>query len=221
MLTLKEHWEKYLTNKSQSQITMHILSIKKEMNRLKRKIEQENIANFKTLPQKEGAQIRKLRLYLRDSYAALEDIGGKYQFSASEKFAINFQNNIASIQKIEYSIGGYFSGYESYEVESDGERINILFEPSHGNDSIEMPTEEANSRDKNEFLKSVESLQMGEWRSEYKAKDYGFRIMDGISWEIQITYSNNLDRIEFRGDNVFPYNFSDFHKLVTNQNKLE
>lgn len=54
-------------------------------------------------------------MYLRDTYRAMEKIGGKDK-CLEDIAASKFQENIHYIQSINFSIGGYFGGFENYEV---------------------------------------------------------------------------------------------------------
>lgn len=218
MLTLKEHQERYLTNKSESQLTMHILAVKKEMNHLKRAIEGERLGDFRASHSGELAQIQKLRLYLRDTSVALEQIGGTFRHSEADKRAMAFQQNIPFIQRIDYSIGGYLGGFDHCRALVEENQVFINFKPPLSDTSIraytKIPADSYDYKmDKRTFLKTIESLHMGEWRGDYLASDYGFTIIDGSSWMIEVYYSNDSEKVEFSGHNAYPYNFDVFHKL--------
>ena len=68
--------------------------------------------------------------------------------------------------------------------------------------------------DKEEFLELFRKLYIGEWRSKYNTKRFGYTICDGTQWSLEINYSNGIKPVKIYGDNAYPYNFDDLKYLM-------
>lgn len=54
---------------------------------------------------------------------------------------------------------------------------------------------------------------MGEWMRSYSMKRFGYMVLDGTQWEVEIEYDNGHRNVRFDGDNSYPYNFNDLQAL--------
>ncbi|MGO4939600.1 hypothetical protein ACTQ45_06205 [Fundicoccus sp. Sow4_D5] len=214
MLTLKEHYQKVLEGKNEKELKAYSLKIKEEINQLKYEIEKSNVPVLKSPDRSKLSKINKHRLYLRDTYRAIERLGGNVERLEEDMIASKFQDNIHYIQSIKYSIGGYFGGFENYEVTFEKELVEVSKELTL-NDFQQLDLENTKEKmGKREFLNTVKRLNMGEWRESYLDRDYGQEVLDGTSWDLEVYYSNGLKSIEFSGVNAFPYNFSELDRLI-------
>lgn len=66
---------------------------------------------------------------------------------------------------------------------------------------------------KEAFLEGIRKLNMGELMRSYSPKRFGFMVLDGTQWEIEIEYDNGHRNVRFDGDNTYPYNFNDLKVL--------
>lgn len=222
MLTLKEHYKDVLQGKNESELKVYSAEVRLEMNQLKYDIESLNSADFKRLERSKLSKINKYRLYLRETCRAIEKTGCIIKPPEEDIIASIFQENIPYIEKINYSIGGYFGGFDVYEVRFENGQVEVNKEPIdyrgvqlNGNSFMEYYEDNEKEKiSKKEFLNTVKRLRMGEWRNNYLSDDYGITITDGASWSVEVHYSNELNKFECGGINAYPYNFYEFNRLI-------
>ena len=130
MFTLKEHYKMVLGGKNEKELKAYSLEIKNEINQLKYEIEKSNVPVLNSPDRSKLSKINKYRLYLRDTYRAIEKLGGNVEH-LEELVASKFQDNIHYTQSIKYSIGGYFAGFENYEVTFEKELVEVSKELTH------------------------------------------------------------------------------------------
>lgn len=196
MMSLEVFNEHVLKGKSVEELYALIEDFKIEQVFLKVQIEKENIADFTLPPAEMVSKIDSYRLYIRDTYKQIERLDGIIERADEEEFAIQFQENLSKIHRIDYQIGGYFGEDEEYKVLFDDESLT--------NDVI----------DKAIFLKAFTDLHVGEWREVYSATDYGQEVLDGTSWSLTVHFSGDMKPAEFVGSNAFPYNFGLLDQLI-------
>ena len=78
----------------------------------------------------------------------------------------------------------------------------------------EENVEELSLEDKDDFLDGFAALNIGEWRSNYDTERFGYYVMDGTQWELEIHYSNGNKTKSYYGSNAYPYNFNKLLELV-------
>lgn len=208
MISPETFYEMNLKGKSAEEIMAVINGLKRKISKLKNIIEHPNYpAREVAIFPSESTQVSLSRWYLERAKQALEEAGGTYVSSAAEKKAIDFDNNIPFINKIEFCIGGFFDGFKNKTYTIDGDEIHIHIEHSYipelsnvGDDKLEKP-------DKDIFLDTLEELHIGEWRKHYDLKRYGYFVMDGTQWHLEIYFSNGHKPVKIYGDNAYPYNF--------------
>ena len=154
----------------------------------------------------ESTRIFCSRLYLERAKQALVEAGGEYIPSAAERKAMEFDDNIPYINKVVFSIGGYFGGYKTNTYTVIDDKIYVTTEHSldiEANDGYNT----IEPLDTEEFLEQLESLHIGEWRKNYNTERFGYTILDGTQWSLDIYYSNGHKPVEIYGSNAYPYNF--------------
>ena len=114
-------------------------------------------------------------------------------------------NHISSINKISFSIGGYFDGYETRTVLLDGEAVRMTITHSLHPEEREI----ALSLTKTEFLNHLYELHIEGWKSKYIDPD----ILDGTQWELEIYFSDGYKPVNIAGSNAYPDYFADLEKL--------
>ena len=212
MISPESFYEEYIKGKSEKQIISTIRGLKNRIGHLKNTIEHPEYVC--TMRPSEKTQLWCNRLYLERSILALEKIGGTYKPSKAELYAAEFDKNIPHICELVFSIGGYFSGYETrtYFLDKEHLRMNInhtlITKPSNLNIEADYPLT------KQELLDGILNLHIGEWRKSYMPERFGYTVLDGTQWELEIHYSNGHKPVKFYGSNSYPYNFDDLTELL-------
>ena len=208
MMSPDTFYEIKLKGKNAAQIMTVIRGLKQEIGRLKNIAEHPDyhIREVVTCPS-EITQIYCSRKYLERAKQALIEAGGEYIPSLAEQKAMEFDANIPYINKVVFSIGGFFSGYETKTYTIDGDKVHrhvehsLILTPSNIGDGKIEPL------DKEEFLSELKDLHIGEWRKNYNTRRFGFVVMDGTQWELNIYFANGHKPVKISGDNAYPYNF--------------
>lgn len=178
---------------------------------LKVQKEKENIGTFEFPSEEMIEKVDSYREYIKETYSYIEELDGKVKRADAEEVAWKFQVNLSNIQKVEYSIGGYFGGFDEYVLIFEEEQVHVTLNNS------QLAFDRRNARvDKESFLKEFSDLHIGEWRESYLDSDYGNQVLDGTSWGLKVYYSDEREFVEFGGSNAFPYNFALFNQLVEN-----
>ena len=64
------------------------------------------------------------------------------------------------------------------------------------------------------MLEKLSELHIGEWLDEYDLSRFGYYVLDGIQWEVEISFSNGHEPIKKVGRNDYPYNFKAFCEVM-------
>ena len=208
MISPEGFYEMELKGKTPEQIMTVIRGLKREIGRLKNIVEHPDYGSREwVIHPSEKVQIYMNREYLEYAKQALAEAGGIYTPSATERKVMDFEDNISYISKIEFSIGGYFGGYENRTYIINGDKIHInknhCFAP-HPYDTEPGENEET---DKEAFLAELGELHIGEWRKYYDLRKFGCFVLDGTQWHLNIYFSNGRRPVKIYGDNAYPYNF--------------
>lgn len=212
MISPEAYYELYLKDKNEKQIMTQIRSLKREINHLKSTMEHPEYQCM-MLPS-EDVRIECNRSYLDRAKQALTDIGSTYISSKAELKSEEFNENIPYISKVEFGIGGVFSGYETRTYIIDGDNIHINIERSPITSPADSEKDEAEEMDKEFFLSELADLHIGEWRKKYDPSRWGYAILDGTLWHLYIYYSNGHRTVKFDGSNDYPYNFNRLTELL-------
>ena len=211
MISPETYYEENLKGKTPEKILKAIRSLKREITRLK------NIAEHPDyvceMHPSESVRISCSQEYLKRAKLALKESGVEYQPTKSELKAIEFDENIANISKIIFSIGGFCCGEELVEVTITDDTAELKYGHSY------IPTtpddfDKIETIDKASFLEEFKRLHIGEWRKNYNTKRFGYTVLDGIQWELGIYYSNDKKPVKIYGDNAYPYNFARLKDLL-------
>lgn len=203
MISPESFYEERLKGKSAKEILRVIRSLKQEIGRLKNMVEHPNyeLRSLVVHPT-ERVQISCNQEYLERAKEALKEAGCVYTPSVAEQKAIKFNDNIPYIEKITFSIGGFFNGIETKTFTIDGNRVK-----THLVHTLHSKNPADDGIDKETFLNQLKILNIGGWRRRYDTYRYNIAIMDGTQWELEIHYSNGHRAVKIHGDNAYPYNF--------------
>lgn len=214
MISPESYYDMNLKGKNAEQIMSAIRGLKNEIGHLKNIMEHPDYGSELIACPSESTRLRCTREYLERAKVALLEAGGEYKPSQAELKAKEFDNNLAEIGKIVFTIGGFFGGYETRTTSFDDEKLQVSvqhslsIEPEGTSVALLLPYT------KGEFLDELNSLHIGEWRSSYSLKRFGYEVLDGTQWELEILYKNGAKPFKSYGDNAYPYNFDEFKELL-------
>ena len=215
MLTVDDYYDWYLKGKSLPEIMREIENLRKTMASLKSKMESPKYNKEDSCWPNEKMQICATRAYLNRAKEAYAEAGGVYELTKAEKKAADFAARIPLIDKIILNIDSLNLGLEIRTVRFRGERtylkINNPFYsyPSGKTCRHQLPI----SREL--FLQSIKGLNIGEWRPKYNVKRFGYTVIDGSDWSLEIYFSDEDKPFKVYGDNNYPYNFADLYELLS------
>ena len=212
MICPETFYEYNLKGKNAEEILTVIRGIKREMGRLKNIMEHPEYVSM--ICPSEDVQISMSREYLQRAKQALDDVGGAYIKSKAELKVEEFENNIPYISKLVFSIGGCFCGNETYTVRLEEEHLRLWVSHSDIPVPSNLDIEQDYPMTKEEFLDGLKDLHIGEWRRNYNLKRFGYVVMDGTQWELEIEFNNGKKPVRVYGDNAYPYNFNKFQELL-------
>lgn len=212
MISPETYYEEYLKGRTAEKILFAIRGLKQEISRLKNNIENPNYLCRRD--PSEDVRLWCTRMYLERAKQALVEASGTYVPSKAELKAEEFNANIPFISKVEFSIGGFFGGFETrtYTIEGDNiymdDEHSLIFKPS------DLGDVEIEEMDKDSFLKGLADLHIGEWRRNYDSSRWGDTVLDGTQWHLYIYYSNGRRSVKIEGSNDYPYNFDKLQELL-------
>lgn len=221
MISPEGYYEEHLKGKTAAQILTAIRGLKNEIGRLKNTMEHPDYGNEAVMRPSESTRLYWTRLYLERAKEAFAEAGGTYVPSQAEVKAAYFEENIPAINKLIFSIGGYFGGFETRTITLDDEHLRMDVEHSLILKPTNFYIEPDYPCSKDEFLDGLRELHIGEWRSRYDLSRFGCAVLDGTQWELEIHYSNGRKPIKIYGDNAYPYNFDQFQELLRVESDIE
>ncbi|MGM9942308.1 MAG: hypothetical protein ACI32N_10040 [Bulleidia sp.] len=206
MISPETYYEMNLKGKSQQEILKEIRSLKREIGQLKKSLEDTRTAVFEVFPSR-LTRLNCNRNYLDRAIQAYEEAGGTYVMSRAEQKDHDFNMALDSMSKLVFSIGGFFTGFETrtYTVMDDQVLVDVeksLLEI--GEDVKFIPY------CKEDFIIGIKNLHIGEWKKTYDDPC----VMDGIQWELEIDFNNGRKPVNISGSNAYPYNFEDLKNCL-------
>lgn len=214
MISPESYYEMNLKGKTAEQIMSAIRGLKNEIGHLKNVMEHPNYGSEPIMCPSESTRLWCTREYLERAKIALAEAGGVYKPSQSELKTIEFENNLSAISKIVFTIGGYFGGYETREISLDCGDLQVNVQHSLPIEPEETAVEFLLPYGKDEFMDELSRLHIGEWRGSYSPERFGYVVLDGTQWELEIHYNNGAKPFKSHGTNSFPYNFNEFQELL-------
>lgn len=206
MISPEAYYNEYLKDKDEKELLSVIRGLKNKIGRLKNVMEHPDYRNVPALCPGEDVRISCNREYLVRAIRALEELDETYKPSKAELKAEDFQDNLDYISKITFEIGGYFDGITTYIIEFQDDKAGFR------SFKFDFVLEEK-PMNKNEIMWQLSRLYIGEWRTYYDPKRFGYCVMDGTQWNVTFEYSNGHKKMEFAGSNDYPYNFSQFIEI--------
>ena len=211
MIDPSTYGEMYLKGKNAAQLVTEIRRWKREIGWLKNIAENPD-DRCKVNPSEE-VRISCIRKYIAVAKKALAEAGGTYTPSRAERKDEEVNANLPHLLRLELSIGGYFGGFETRTFTVCGDTVkgdithSMIQKPSYLYD----PDDEICKED---FLEGLIDLHIGEWRRCYDPRRFGYEVMDGTQWQLDLYFSNGYRHIKIHGSNSYPYNFDKLLALL-------
>lgn len=210
MIGPEGYYEERLKGKNADQIMTAIRGLKREISRLKLIMEKPDYHCM--MHPSEDVRIWCNRLYLERAKQALIEVGGTYIPTKVEKKEEEFNASLPYIGKVEFSIGGFFSGVETKTFTIDGDKVNT--EVSSMKFPPELPEDnDDEAMDKETLIEGLADLHIGEWRKRYDPSRWGYMVCDGTQWHLYIYFTNGKRPVKIEGSNDYPYNFNSLLEL--------
>lgn len=201
-----------LQGKSAEEIMTKIRQIKKKISRLKLIMEHPHYISM--IHPSEEVQLACHREYLAQAKKAYAEAGGVYSPTQAELRAEAFDLSIPNISKIKFTIGGFFGGFETKTFTFGEREVYVYTEHSLHLEPFPPPDYPGEKpRNKKTFLRKLQEIHIGEWRTNYDTKRFGIVVCDGTSWELTIEFSDGHKTVKCGGCNAYPYNFKKLAKL--------
>ena len=206
MISPKTYYELYLKDKNEIEILDKINELRQEIKELKTIMEHPDY-----IPENkpdEATQLWCNRLYLEQAKQTLEAIGGVYIPTKEEKIVKEFAENLSFIQTIEFESMSYLDGLYNITITFDkNTAIMEITQFNNPNSFISIQI------DKEEFLNEFRALDIGEWEESYDTEKYGIVVLDGMSWNLTVSFNNGYQTKRAGGINAYPYNFNQLMEL--------
>lgn len=128
-----------------------------------------------------------------------------------QKSKNKFTERLPYIDRIVFTIGGFFDGFEKTRVHFSGSQAVLE------NESLITPSDADPSPNavlpKSRFLARLSALHIENWNREYM--DLG--VLDGEQWELEIYFSDGHKSLTIHGSNAYPPKFNSLRRLMAVQ----
>ena len=152
-----------------------------------------------TVQREELAAVERMRGRME---ALRQALGQAWTPTIKEQKMQAFQAALAELVRVDFSLCRFIGGWQSVCVERTAKGAVRRTEGLRPEDTDERPVCWA------DFLAQLQALHMEEWRRRYVPERFGEVVMDGTQWTLQLSFGDGRRAVRFRGDNDFPYNFS-------------
>jgi hypothetical protein len=207
MISPEGYYEVSLKGKAQAEILKEIRSLKREINQLKRYMEEHSLEPEEMFPT--GlTRLKCNREYLARAIQAYAEAGGIYKPTKAEQKDQAFNESLQHMKRFVFEYGGYFGGYEMRTYTITDEKVLFDLDHSLRLKPSNLPICEPFT--KGEFIERIAELHIGEWKRSY----VDLTVLDGIQWSIDIEYEGDHKPVHIEGSNAFPYNFNDLLEFL-------
>ena len=208
MISPEFYYDEYLQGKSQEEILRQIRSLKQEISRLKRELEEDTPEPKPVMYSSPLTRIKSNREYLEKAKQAYQEAGGHHMPTKAELRDQIFNDSLQHMKRFVFGYGGYFGGYETrtYTISEDKVLLDLVH-TFYQKPSTFLVYEPYTTK---EFVNGIADLHIGKWKRNYINNN----VLDGTQWSIDIEYDNGRRTVHIYGSNAFPYNFSDLLELL-------
>ena len=214
MISPNTYYEEFLKGKTAEEIMTAIRGLKQEIGHLKNTMEHPEYRRKPLIHPSEEVRLSYNRMYLERAKEALIEVGGTYKPSQAELKAAAFDESIPAICKVVFSIGGVFDFGEirTYILDEEHLYMDVDCFPFLKPSNLEIKQDDPLTKE--EFLDGIKELHIGEWRAHYEPSRFGYEVLDGTHWELEIYFSNGHMPVKIYGSNSYPYNFNKLKELL-------
>ena len=198
MISPEGYYEVNLKGKSQTEILKEIRSLKREINQLKRYLEEHSLEPEEMFPTR-LTRLKCNREYPDRAIQAYAEAGGIYKPTKAEQKNQAFNESLQHMKRFIFDYGGYEK--RTYTITDE----KVLFDLEHSLylKPSNLPVYEPFM--KVEFLEGIAALHIREWKGSYIDP----LVLDGTQWSIDIEYEGDHKPVHIDGSNAFSYNFDD------------
>ena len=199
MISPNTYYDEFLKGKTAEEIMTVIRGLKQKIGHLKNTMEHPDYKRKPLIHPSEAVRLSYTRMYLERAKEALIEVGGTYKLSKAERKAAAFDKSIPAICKVAFSIGGVFDFGETRTYILDEEHLYMdvacfpILKPSNLEIQPDYPLT------KEEFLEGIKELHIGEWRAHYDPNRFGYWVLDGTQWALEIYFSNGHMPVKIYG----------------------
>ena len=193
-----------LKSKSDNEVLSEIRKYRREISKLKNKLELPIIDELTMRPSPE-VQIIYIRQYIDEAKRLLSERGIQYKPTKAEQASLEFNARLFEIMEIHIVREGYFIGKNKYIITCGEKSQAVSYENKF---KLYNPDGWYIEMDRESFISELQNLYIGEWKSRYY-----ICALDGEQWEITFKYKNDTKRT-FKGSNAYPYNFDNLMNLL-------
>lgn len=205
-ISVDNYKEMYLLGKSASAVTEEIEKIRREIAKVKNKLESPANAHDARSYSTENTAIDAYKKYLAAAIKYYSEITeGESALSEEEKASMVFDSQVDDISCVTLTVGRYLQ--DKYELMLEGDRAE-LSEIHLGSDVVRKAVNPVSSRE------VIRALHIGEWKDNYTPDQYGCTLNEPTRWQVRIDYYGVSAPRFFDGVGVFPYNFSLLARLM-------
>lgn len=211
MISPESYIEMELSGKSREKALKMVESLRKEIRRLKRIIEETPYSDEFEIKPSPQTRISVSRDYLVAAKSFFKSQGWEYEPSKKEIKDKEFNARLKDLEEIELYYGGFFGKSINCRISFSGSKIIvedlIVFGKDNEREKSTLPCFDDMTR--TSFLRELRDIHMGEWKREYMDPD----ILDGTQWEVDVRFADGKKQ-HFSGSNKFPYNFNEFLEVM-------
>ncbi len=122
--------------------------------------------------------------------------------------AKKFEENLASLEKIEYKTGAFRGGNETRTYTFEKDKVKKVVDIFCGLNSPEPAVYYPYAKE--EFIKGLKAFEIGKWKKKYNDPS----ALDGWFWELKFEYAGEISPVTWYGSNAYPKNYKDFEKYM-------
>ena len=205
------YYKERLLGKDSAEIALEIDTLRREIKRLRRVVENPAYEDVGRVTERD--LLRVTMQYLERAKDALTEAGGVYFPTAEELLAERFCERVKDISKITLKLGSYRGNSRcvSYTL-TENDAVAEVSLGRHGWHTGNRAAPVPRKMSAKELQESLVKINVGAWRREYRAEQYGVYVYDGGYWSLYISYRDG-GRLRHFGENAYPYNFGELRRL--------
>ena len=205
-ISVNNYKEKYLVGKSAAAISDEIVKLRREILKVKNKLESPAGAYDFRSYSNESTAIDIYKEYLFAAVYHLASLTGESPaFTEEEKSSFVFDSVVDDVSCLTLTVGRYLE--KKYELDLSGSEASVR-EMRLESDAVQKSVDIAYARE------VIRGLHLGEWKESYTPEQYGCTLNEPVRWQLRLDYANGSAPRFFDGVGVFPYNFSVLCRLL-------